>query len=83
VAKEMQKVSQLGRQLVIALMIVGMVIGSAIATVGIGLGQFEGKYWDTITQIAVFGYIFSSLIAAVVVLRLIWRWLRGQPADKD
>ncbi|MBE2235779.1 MAG: AarF/ABC1/UbiB kinase family protein [Anaerolinea sp.] len=83
VAKEVQKVSQLGRQLVIALMVVGMVIGSAIATVGIGLGQFEGQYWTTISQIAVLGYIFSSLVAAVVVLRLLWRWLRGRPADKD
>ena len=83
VAKEVQKVSRLGRQLVIALLVVGMVIGSAIATVGIGLGEFEGKYWDLIAQIAVFGYIFSSIIAGLIVLRLMWRWLRGSPPEKD
>ncbi len=83
VAKEVTKINHLGRQLVIALLVVGMVIGSAIATVGIGLGEFTGKYWDLIAQIAVFGYIFSSIIAALIVLRLMWRWLRGSPADKD
>jgi ubiquinone biosynthesis protein len=83
VAKEVQKVSRLGRQLVIALLVVGMVIGSAIATVGIGLGEFTGQYWDFIAQIAVFGYIFSSIIAGLIVLRLTWRWLRGSPPEKD
>jgi predicted unusual protein kinase regulating ubiquinone biosynthesis (AarF/ABC1/UbiB family) len=83
VAKEVQKINRFGRQLVIALLVVGMVIGSAIATVGIGLGEFTGPYWDFIAQIAVFGYIFSSIIAGLIVLRLVWRWLRGSPADKD
>jgi ubiquinone biosynthesis protein len=83
VAKEVTKINHLGRQLVIALLVVGMVIGSAIATVGIGLGEFTGQYWDFIAQIAVLGYVFSSLIAAFIVLRLIWRWLRGSPADRD
>jgi ubiquinone biosynthesis protein len=83
VAKEVTKINHLGRQLVIALLVVGMVIGSAIATVGIGLGEFTGQYWDFIAQIAVFGYIFSSIIAALIVLRLMWRWLRGSPADRD
>lgn len=83
VAREVQKVSRFGRQLVIALLVVGMVIGSAIATVGIGLGGFQGQYWDFIARIAVLGYIFSSIIAVLIVLRLVWRWLRGRPADQD
>ncbi len=83
VAKEVTKINHLGRQLVIALLVVGMVIGSAIATVGIGLGEFTGQYWDFIAQIAVFGYIFSSIIAALIVLRLIWRWMRGDAPEKD
>jgi ubiquinone biosynthesis protein len=83
VAKEVNKINHFGRQVVIALLVVGMVIGSAIATVGVGLGQFEGQYWDFIAQIAVFGYVFSSIIAALIVLRLIWRWIRGSAAEKD
>jgi ubiquinone biosynthesis protein len=82
-AKEVNKISRFGRQVVIAVILVGMLIGSAIATVGIGLGQFQGQFWSIINQLAVFGYIFSSVIAAVVVLRLVWRWLRGSPAEKD
>jgi ubiquinone biosynthesis protein len=83
VAREVQKINRFGRQLIIALLVVGMVIGSAIATVGIGLGEFTGKYWDFIAQIAVLGYIFSSLIAAFIVLRLVWRWIRGREPDQD
>ncbi len=82
-AKEVNKINRFGRQVVIAVILVGMLIGSAIATVGIGLGQFQGQFWSVINQLAVFGYIFSSVIAAVVVLRLVWRWLRGSPAEKD
>ncbi len=83
VAKEVQKINRFGRQLVIALLVVGMIIGSAIATVGIGLGGFEGRYWDLIAQIAVLGYIFSSLVAGLIILRLIWRWIRGREPDRD
>lgn len=82
-AKEVNKINRFGRQVVIAVILVGMLIGSAIATVGIGVGQFEGDFWSLISQIAVFGYIFSSIVAALVVLRLIWRWLRGQAPEKD
>ena len=60
-----------------------MIIGSAIATVGIGLGEFTGQYWDFIAQLAVLGYVFSSIIAALIVLRLVWRWIRGSAADHD
>jgi len=82
-ALEVNKINRFGRQVVIALILVGMLIGSAIATVGIGLGQFEGEFWNFISQLAVFGYIFSSVVAALVVLRLVWRWLRGSQPDKD
>jgi ubiquinone biosynthesis protein len=82
-AKEVNKINRFGRQVVVALILVGMLIGSAIATVGIGLGQFQGPFWSVINQLAVFGYIFSSVIAALVVLRLVWRWLRGSPAEQD
>ncbi len=82
-ATEVNKVNRLGRQVVIALMLVGMIIGSAIATIGIGLGDFEGDFWNLISQIAVLSYVFSSLVAAAIVLRLAWRWLRGRAPEKD
>jgi ubiquinone biosynthesis protein len=82
-AKEVTKFSSLGRQIVIALMLVGLVIGSAIATIGIGLGGFEGQFWTFVNQLAVLGYVFSSIVAMLIVLRLVWRWLRGRAPDED
>jgi hypothetical protein len=64
-------------------MLVGMIIGSAIATTGIGLGGFQGDFWHLISQIAVLSYMFSSLVAAAIVLRLVWRWLRGRAPEQD
>ena len=82
-AKEVNKVNRLGREVVIALMLVGMIIGSAIATTGIALGGFQGDFWRLISQIAVLSYLFSSIVAAVIVLRLVWRWLRGRAPEQD
>ncbi len=82
-AQEVNKVNRLGRQVVIALMLVGMIIGSAIATTGIGLGGFQGDFWSLISQIAVLSYMFSSVVAAAIVLRLVWRWLRGRAPEQD
>jgi ubiquinone biosynthesis protein len=81
--KEVKAVNRFGRQAVIALMLVGLIIGSAIATTGIALGGMQGQFWRFLAQVAVLGYVFSSLIAALIVLRLIWHWLRGRDPDTD
>ena len=80
---EVNKLSYLGRQVVIGVMLVGLIIGSAIATIGIGLGEFQGEFWNLINQIAILGYVFSSVIAMVIVLAAVWRWLRGSPPGHD
>jgi ubiquinone biosynthesis protein len=80
---EVNKISRLGRQVVIAVMLVGLIIGSAIATIGIGLGRFEGDFWDLISQIAILSYVFSSVVATLLVVRLVWRWLRGKEPGLD
>jgi ubiquinone biosynthesis protein len=76
--KEVNKISSLGRQVVIAVMLVGLIIGSAIATIGIGLGELEGDFWNLINQIAIFSYVVASIVAGLIVLVLVWRWLRGK-----
>jgi ubiquinone biosynthesis protein len=83
VAREVDKIGRVGRQAVIAVMLVGLIIGSAITTVGIGLGGFEGPAWDWVARIAVLGYILSSIVAGLIVLRLVWRWLRGRDPGTD
>ena len=82
-SKEVNKLGRIGRQAVIAVILVGLIIGSAIATIGIGLGGLQGAFWNLITQIAVLSYVLSSLVAAVIVLRLVWHWLRGSDPGSD
>ncbi len=61
--------------IVIGIMLVGMIIGSAIAT---SVTISTGTSLDTILpQVAYFGYIGSMIIAAVYVFVLLWRLLKG------
>jgi ubiquinone biosynthesis protein len=82
-AKEVNKISNFGRQAVIAIILVGMIIGSAIATSVAATAPAEGDIWNIITRLAYLGYIFAMVIAMVIVLRLVWRWLKGKSADED
>ncbi len=82
-AKEVTKINRLGRQIVIAVILVGMLIGSAIATAAIGATGTQGGIWDAIFRLAYLGYIFSMVVAGIIVLRLVWRWLKGYSADHD
>jgi hypothetical protein len=69
----------IGRQIVIGIMLVGMIIGSAIATSVLATSEETGV-WDTIFRMAYFGYIFAMAIAIVIVIKLVWDWLRGRKA---
>ena len=82
-AKEVNKISNFGRQAVIAIILVGMIIGSAIATSVAATAPTGGDIWNVITRLAYLGYIFAMFIAMVIVLRLVWRWLKGKAADED
>ncbi len=76
--KEVNKISRFGRQAVIGLILVGLIIGSSIATIGIGLGNFEGAFWRFITQVAVLSYVFSSIVATIIIVGLVWQWIFGK-----
>ena len=67
----------------IAIILVGMIIGSAIATSVAATAPTGGDIWNVITRLAYLGYIFAMFIAMVIVLRLVWRWLKGKAADED
>jgi predicted unusual protein kinase regulating ubiquinone biosynthesis (AarF/ABC1/UbiB family) len=83
VSKEVKTLNRFGRQAVVALMMVGLIIGSAIVTAAIGLGDFEGAFWRFLAQVAVLSYLFASMAAAAIALRLLWRWIRGVDPDSD
>ena len=79
-AKEVDKIGGIGRQIVIGIMLVGMLIGSAIATSVLAFSEIENEFWDLIFRLAYFGYIFSMVIAVIIVIKLVWNWIRGKPA---
>jgi ubiquinone biosynthesis protein len=82
-SKEVQKLTRLGREIVIAVMLVGMLVGSAIATYGIAAAKLEGGIWDFLARIAPIGFVVSLLLSFLIVVRLTWRWMRGKTTDED
>jgi predicted unusual protein kinase regulating ubiquinone biosynthesis (AarF/ABC1/UbiB family) len=78
--KEVDKLGGIGRQIVIGIMLVGMIIGSSIATSVLAFTETESEIWDFIFRLAYFGYIFAMVIAIIIVIKLVWDWLRGRTA---
>lgn len=81
--KEVDKVGRFGRQVVIAIILVGMLIGTSIATASIGLAQLNGEFWDFMIKLAYIGFVFAMFVSAFILLRLIWRWIRGKNYYED
>jgi ubiquinone biosynthesis protein len=79
-AKEVDKFGGIGRQVVIGLLLVGMLIASAIATSVLAFARIESEFWDFIFRLAYFGYIFAMVISIIIVAKLVWDWIRGKRA---
>jgi ubiquinone biosynthesis protein len=82
-AKEVDKLARLGRQVVIALMLVGMIVGSAIATSVIAFIQPNEEVWGFASRLAYLGFVVPMIVAIFIVFRLLWRWIRGETALMD
>jgi ubiquinone biosynthesis protein len=82
-SKEVGKLTRLGREIVIALMLVGMLVGSAIASYGIAALDLETSSWVFVERLAVIGFVVALILSFIIVLRLVWRWFRGAAADED
>ncbi len=82
-AKEVTKINRLGRQIVIAIMLVGMIVGSAIATSNMAALQVAGGVWNFLGRMAYLGYVLAMIVGALIVIRLGWNWLRGRPPEGD
>jgi len=82
-AKEVTKLSRIGRQVVVAIMLVGVIVGSAITSAAIAIGQPEGAVWQFAARVAFWGYGVATVVALFLVLRLIWRWLRHEAPEED
>jgi predicted unusual protein kinase regulating ubiquinone biosynthesis (AarF/ABC1/UbiB family) len=81
--KSVDKLARFGRQLVIAMMLVGMIVGSAIATSVIAFIQPDERLWGFASQLAYLGFVVPMVVAVIIVLRLLWRWIRGESPLQD
>jgi hypothetical protein len=76
--KTADRLAGLGRQVVIAMILVGMIIGSAIATSVLAFIEPEGPLWEFTFRLSYLGFVAAMVMAIVIVLRLLWRWIRGK-----
>ena len=82
-SREVSRLTRLGREIVIAVMLVGMLVGSAVASYGIAAADLQGSVWDFMERIAPLGFVVALLLSFLIVIRLTWRWLRGAAPEED
>ena len=82
-SKEVGRLTRLGRQIVIAVMLVGLVIGSAVATGVAAYSDETGRVWETLNRVAPVALILALAVSFLIVFRLTWRWMRGKTTDED
>jgi ubiquinone biosynthesis protein len=81
--KEVDKLGRFGRQVIIAIILVGMLIGTAISTASIAFAGLTGQFWDFMIKLSYIGFILAMIIAAFILFRLVWRWIRGKNYYED
>ena len=77
--QSIERINRLGRLAVMSIVLVGMLIGSAIAASAIGLANPNGDYWDMMLKFAYFGYMFAMGVAVILISVMLWRWIKGRP----
>jgi ubiquinone biosynthesis protein len=81
--RSVDKFASFGRQVIITLILVGMIVGSAIATSVLAFLQPEGDYWNFASRLAYLGFVVPMVLAVLMVVRLLLRWIRGDSAVQD
>ena len=82
-AKEVDKLASFGRQVVIAMILVGMIIGSAIATTVLSFAEPVGAIWEFAFRLSYLGFVAAMVVGILIVLRLLWHWVRGEKPTRD
>lgn len=73
------RLARFGRQVVIAMVLVGMIIGSSIATSVLAFVESGGnRLWDFAFRLSYLGFVAAMVIGLLMLLRLLWRWAKGE-----
>jgi ubiquinone biosynthesis protein len=80
ISKEVKKLNAISVQITLGIMLVGMIVGSAVAA---NFVATSGQYSEILSTVAYGGYFLSMLIAAVIVINLLVRIVRGNRAEKE
>ncbi len=81
-SKEVNKLDRLGKQVVSAIILAGILIGSAIALVGLAQLELQGNAPTIMAQLAYIGYIAAMVGGLLLVFRMFWRWIRRRETDE-
>jgi ubiquinone biosynthesis protein len=81
--KSVDKIGAIGRLVVISIILVGLLIGSAIATSVLAFIEPAGRLWDFAFRLSYLGFVAAMVIAIAIVLRLVLRWIRGKDPLED
>ena len=81
--KTADKLASFGRQVVIAVILVGMLIGSAIATSVLAFVEPDGRIWEFAFRLSYLGFVAAMVVAIVIVIHLLWRWIRSDTPMRD
>ena len=82
-SKEVSRLTRLGREIVIAVMLVGMLVGSAVASYGIAAARPRRRDLGPARPHRPLGFVVALILSFLIVFRLTWRWLRGTTTDED
>ncbi|MFN2270398.1 MAG: hypothetical protein ACK2US_06155 [Anaerolineae bacterium] len=72
----MDRLALFARQVVIAVMLVGMIVGSSITTSVLAFAEPEGQWWAFAFRLSYAGFVLAMAITIFILLRLIWRWIK-------
>ncbi len=75
---EVRYLHTIARQVIVGILLVGMIIGSAIAA---SFSAYTGQFSTFMPMLAFVGYTASMILAILMVLWLIWRLWRGDDEE--
>jgi hypothetical protein len=76
--EELKKIRSFGRYVVIAIMLVGIIVGSSIAA---SVTVISGTIGTFLSQFALISYAVATVLAILIILLFMWRMLRGRDED--